>query len=271
MARPPASFQGTHSRQASVRSYRRGLTGSRSADQASGYFASRANVSGSATGRWLQVPTSRAPAASISPANAPLTDGTSIRTRAPVSVIAIGSSRSSLRIVPVAWPSGWFAIARPIVTCLPPAVSVPVQRPASRLLIGGLRRGGASPRIADPGQLERDRLAALRQREVACHRPAIVAQGGVKRAAAAGRVDREPDLAARDGDRTGHHADHPTLAPHPAHHRRAQHDVRRIAVEHQLDPPEPGAQVVERAGQHGAPAFDDPPRKSAPRARFTGV
>jgi uncharacterized heparinase superfamily protein len=52
------------------------------------------------------------------------------------------------------------------------------------------------PGVPDPGQLERDGLAATRQCDLACHRPAVVAQRGVEHTAAAGRVDREADLAA---------------------------------------------------------------------------
>ena len=38
---------------------------------------------------------------------------------------------------------------------------------------------------------------------------------------------------------------------------RAEHRLRRVAVEHQLDAAEALAQIVERAGHHGAAAIDD--------------
>lgn len=69
-----------------------------------------------------------------------------------------------------------------------------------RLRFGGLRRGGANR--ASPIRVRWNGTAwppCASVKSPAIARPSVT-QRGVERAAAADRVDREPDLASRDGD-----------------------------------------------------------------------
>src|SRR6185436_12224522 len=77
-----------------------------------------------------------------------------------------------------------------------------------------------------------------------------------------GNVDRDRMKRARlagqlFGSRARQQRDHPSLPPDSRDAWRPEGWLRRITVEHELNPPVAFAQIVERAGHHRTAAIDD--------------